>query len=178
MYLFTNSHIAIAAVADITTIKDLLNISYRGETSKQGWTTEAELIAGNIRSDEKSVQQVMEQNGSIFLKYLNNEQQIIACVNLQLHEDKIYLGMFSVLPRLQGGGIGKQLLQAADEYAKHLHCKAVYMSVISVRTELIEWYKRHGYVDTGERKPFPEDGLTGKHLRELEFMIMEKSITG
>jgi ribosomal protein S18 acetylase RimI-like enzyme len=178
MYLFTNSHIAIAAFADITAIKDLLNISYRGESSKQGWTTEAWLIAGNIRSDEKSVQQVMEQNGSIFLKYLNNEQQIIACVNLQLHEDKIYLGMFSVLPRLQGGGIGKQLLQAADEYAKHLHCKAVYMSVISVRTELIEWYKRHGYVDTGERKPFPEDGLTGKHLRELEFMIMEKSITG
>ena len=84
--------------------------------------------------------------------------------------------MFSVSPQLQGGGIGKQLLQAAEEFALDVNFTAIYMSVISVRTELINWYKRHGYVETGERKPFVEDGLTGKHLQPLEFMTLEKTL--
>lgn len=176
MYSFANPQIAISNTEDIPAITVLLNKSYRGETSKQGWTTEADLIAGEVRTDENNVQEVMQQNGSVFLKYTNAQQQIIACVNLQQHADKIYLGMFSVSPLLQGAGIGKQLLLAAEECALHSKCLAIYMSVISLRTELINWYKRHGYVDTGERKPFIEDGLTGKHLQVLEFMVMEKSI--
>jgi hypothetical protein len=67
-------------------------------------------------------------------------------------------------------------LQAAEEYAGHVKCNAIYMSVISVRNELIAWYKRHGYNDTGKRKAFTEDGITGKHLQPLEFMIMEKEL--
>lgn len=177
MYSFSNTHITIAAIADIPAIKDLLNNAYRGETSKQGWTTEAHLIAGESRTNEQDLQRIMEQQGSVFLKYTNDQQQIIGCVNLQQHDKKLYLGMFSVSPHLQGGGIGKQLLQAAEEYACHLHCTAIYMSVISVRTELIQWYQRHGYQDTGERRFFEEDGLTGKHLQSLEFMILEKAIT-
>ena len=177
MYSFSNPHITIAALAAIAAIKDLLNTAYRGDSSKQGWTTEADLIAGNVRTDESTVQQVMEQDGSVFLIYTDDEQKITGCVNLQKHGDKIYLGMFSVSPQLQGGGIGKQLLKAAEEYAQHVQCVAIYMTVISVRTELIKWYKRHGYMDTGERKPFIEDGLTGKHLQALEFMVLERSLS-
>ncbi|MBK6635197.1 MAG: GNAT family N-acetyltransferase [Chitinophagaceae bacterium] len=176
MHPFINRHIKTAKPFDIPAIVDLLNIAYRGETSRQGWTTEADLIAGNTRTDEYNVQEVMQQPGSIFLKYENDEQQVAGCVNLQQHGEKIYLGMFSVQPHMQGSGIGKQLLQAAEEYAIQLKCKAIYMSVISVRSELISWYKRHGYADTGERKPFAEDGLTGKHLQALEFMILEKTV--
>lgn len=176
MYTFSNQHIAIATTADITAVKDLLNSAYRGEISRQGWTTEAHLIAGDTRTDNANLKQVMEQQGSIILKYTNVEQQLIGCVNLQQHGNKLYLSMFSVSPQLQGGGIGKQLLQAAEEYARHLHSTSIFMSVISVRTELIQWYQRHGYKDTGERKFFKEDDLTGKHLEPLEFMIMEKEI--
>lgn len=164
-------------MADIAAINDLLNNAYRGDSSKQGWTTEAGLIAGNVRTDETTVQQVMEQDGSVFLIYTDDEQKITGCVNLQQHGDKIYLGMFSVSPQLQGGGMGKQLLKAAEEYTQHVQCVAIYMTVISVRTELINWYKRHGYMDTGERKPFIEDGLTGKHLQALEFMVLEKPLS-
>ena len=170
-------HITIAGIADIPAIVHLLNNAYRGETSKQGWTTEADLIAGDVRTDENNLQEVMQQTGSAFLKYTNDGLEITGCVNLQQHDDKIYLGMFSVLPQLQGGGIGKQLLKAADEYALYLQCSSIYMNVISVRTELINWYKRHGYTDTGERKLFIEDGLTGKHLQELEFMVLKKSLS-
>lgn len=175
MFSFSNPDIDFATVADITAIKDLLNNAYRGEESKKGWTTEADLIAGDTRTDEATIEQVMKQSGSVFLVY-KDEQKIIGCVNLQQHDDKLYLGMFSVSPQLQGGGIGKQILLAAEEYARHLQKKAIYMSVISLRTDIINWYMRHGYADTGERKPFVEDDITGKHLRPLEFMIMEKSI--
>ena len=172
--VFSNLNIAIATVADVIAIKDLLNSAYRGESSKQGWTTEANLITGDTRTDENIVKEIMQKTDSVFLKYSGERQQITGCVNLQQHNDKIYLGMFSVSPQLQDGGIGKQLLKAAEEYAAHLHCTSVYMHVVSLRSELINWYKRHGYVETGETKPFSEDGITGKHLQPLEFMVLEK----
>jgi ribosomal protein S18 acetylase RimI-like enzyme len=84
--------------------------------------------------------------------------------------------MLSISPELQGKGGGKKLLKASDEYAQHQKMEAIYMTVISLRTELIDWYIRHGYKDTGKRKPFPEDQMTGKHMRELEFMVLEKKI--
>ena len=173
-FKFSNTAISVATVKDTAVITSLLNSAYRGESSKQGWTTEAHLIAGNVRTNENAVKEVILQPGSVMLKYTNEEQQLTGCVNLQQHEDKIYLGMLSVSPQLQGAGIGKQLLNAAEEYALQVECKAVYMTVISVRTELINWYQRYGYKDTGERKPFTEDGESGKHLQQLEFMVMEK----
>jgi len=173
---FSNPGIGIATPGDVVALNALLNSAYRGESSKKGWTTEEHLIAGEVRTDEVNLRQVMEIDGSIIIKYTNDEQQIIGCVNLQRHGNKIYLGMLSVSPHLQGMGIGKYLLKAAEEYAQQLQCSTIYMSVISVRTELINWYGCHGYHDTGERKPFAEDGLTGRHLQPLEFMLMEKAI--
>ena len=168
--------IAKATIEDIPQIVALLNSAYRGENSKQGWTTEADLIAGEQRTDVASVTQVINQPGSIILKYTNENNQIIGTVNLQEHERGFYLGMFAVSPVLQGGGIGKQLLKAADEYAKNAGAATIYMAVVSVRKELIDWYKRHGYAETGERKPFVEDAITGKHLQPLEFITLEKNI--
>jgi ribosomal protein S18 acetylase RimI-like enzyme len=174
MYIFSNANIRIAGIEDKAGLVALLNSAYRGETSKQGWTTEAHLIGGTVRTDESELERVMNSKGSVLLKYTNDEGNIIGCVNLQQHSDKVYLGMLSVLPGLQGGGIGKQLLKAAEEYAQESGCSTIYMTVISVRTELINWYQRHGYKDTGERKKFIEDGKSGNHLQPLEFMVMEK----
>ncbi len=176
MIKITNQNISEATHRDITAIKDLLNNSYRGENSKRGWTTEADLIYGNVRADERMIIDAMQQPDSVFLIYKALDGMITGCVNLQKHSNRVYLGMFSVSPALQGAGIGKQLLNAAEEYAGLVKCNSIYMSVISLRTELIAWYKRHGYTDTGERKPFEEDGITGKHLQKLEFMILEKKL--
>jgi ribosomal protein S18 acetylase RimI-like enzyme len=176
MIPFSNSHISVATLADVPLITALLNSAYRGESSKQGWTTEAHLIAGNVRTNETNLQEVMQLTNSILVKYVQDDQTIIGCVNLQQHGHKIYLGMLSVSPPLQGAGIGKALLKAADEYAAFLQCQAIYMTVITVRTDLIKWYQRYGYNDTGERKPFNEDNITGKHLQPLEFLVLEKAI--
>ncbi len=165
-----------AVKEDIPQIVDLLNSAYRGERSQKGWTTEAHLIAGDVRTDEADVLNVFQQPGSVILKYTTDAGEIIGTVNLQQHKRGVYLGMFAVNPNLQGGGIGKQLLKAADEHAKKVGSATIYMSVISVRSELIDWYKRHGYAETGERKPFVQDNLTGTHLQPLEFLILEKQI--
>jgi acyl-CoA-binding protein/ribosomal protein S18 acetylase RimI-like enzyme len=171
-----NIHITTATLTDIPALLQLLNSAYRGESSKQGWTTEANLIAGEQRTDAATLQQVIEQTGSIILKAQNEQNEIIGCVNLQQQGEKLYLGMLSVSPALQGAGIGKQLLHAAEVHAKQVGCRKIYMSVISVRTELIDWYKRHGYKETGERKPFEEDAISGKHLQPLEFLMLEKQL--
>ena len=177
MLTFSNKKITNATIADAANIVALLNSAYRGKSSKQGWTTEAHLIAGNVRTDENDLQNIMAQPHSVILKYVNEQEEVIGCVNLQQHGKKVYLGMLSVSPNLQGAGIGKQLLKVAEEYAMHLQCTAIYITVISLRTELINWYNRYGYNDTGERKPFTEDELTGRHLQPLEFMVLEKIIT-
>jgi GNAT superfamily N-acetyltransferase len=165
-----------ATAADANELVHLLNSAYRGEPSTIGWTTEAHLIAGDIRTSEESVAQVMQQQGSVILKYCDEKGTIVGTVNLQQLGLKIYLGMFAVTPHLQGKGVGKQLLEAAENHARELGCTSIYMHVVSVRSELIQWYLRHGYRDTNERKPFHEDGLTGRHLQPLEFAVLEKAV--
>jgi ribosomal protein S18 acetylase RimI-like enzyme len=174
---YTNPHITEATNEDIPAIAALLNSAYRGESSKAGWTTEAHLIGGTVRTDESELNTIIKTKGSVLLKYINDEGTVVGCVNLQQHNNKVYLGMLSVSPVLQGGGIGKQLLKAGEEYAVNSNYNAVYMTVISARTELISWYKRHGYNDTGQRKKFFEDGKSGNHLQQLEFIVMEKLLT-
>lgn len=165
-----------ASPSDIPAITGLLNCAYRGESSRNGWTTEADLIAGEVRTNEESVLKVMEQPGSIILKCCDEDGTLLGTVNLQQQGNRMYLGMFAVVPQLQGKGIGRQLLEAAEIHTRNSSCSSIFMHVISVRKELIEWYQRHGYLDTGERKPFHEDGLTGKHLQPLEFAVLEKSV--
>ncbi|MFN0276647.1 MAG: GNAT family N-acetyltransferase [Chitinophagales bacterium] len=171
---FTHPSIKIATQTHIPALETLLNSAYRGEISRLGWTTEAHLISGDVRTNKQVIEETMLTPGSVFLVYIAEDETISGCVNLQKHESRLYLGMFSVSPKLQGLGIGKQILTAAEEYAIFIGCDSIYMSVISVREELIQWYIRHGYRDTGERKAFEEDGIHGKHLQVLEFMILEK----
>lgn len=172
---FTNTAISIAGLTDLPSIKALLDSAYRGENSKKGWTTEAHLIEGAERTTEEELQDIIKKEGSVLLCY-REDDQIAGCVNLQKTEQRIYLGMLSVSPDIQGRGIGKQLLAAAEEYAGSLNCTSIYMTVISVRQELIEWYRRYGYRDTGERKEFVEDAKSGRHLQKLQFMVLEKTI--
>lgn len=174
--MFSNPFITIAGVDDIPLLLSLLNSAYRGESSKKGWTTEAHLIAGKVRTTSDNLFEIMQMPASVMLKYTNAAGEIIGCVNLQQQGNKIYLGMLSVVPQQQSAGIGKQLLRAAEEYGRNGKCSFIFMSVISLRTELIEWYKRNGYYETGEKKEFEEDEVTGKHLQPLEFILLEKNI--
>jgi len=163
-----------AVPKDMPALLALINSAYRGEMSKLGWTTEAHLIAGEQRTDMPSLMVVFETPGSIFRVAVDASGKLVACVNLQHRGDDMYLGMLSVSPLLQNQGLGKRILHEADKHAVSCGCRSIFMTVISVRAELIEWYRRHGYADTGVRLPFQEDAVSGKHLQPMEFMELAK----
>ena len=161
---------------DLPALLALINSAYRGEVSRQGWTTEADLISGEQRTDLPSLKAVFGQEGSVFFVAEDGGQNLLACVNLQQRKHDLYLGMLSVHPEHQNRGLGKRMLKMAEFHAGHVGCSRIIMTVISLRVELIAWYKRHGYAETGVRLPFVEDGVSGKHLRQMEFMELARSI--
>ena len=164
-----------ALESDIPALNMLVNSAYRGESSKAGWTTEADLLGG-IRTDEAGLKALMQAPGAFILKYFENDS-ILGCVYLKEEDHKLYLGMLTVAPTLQNKGIGKMLLAAAEEEAHKRNCTAIFMSVISIRTELIHWYKKHGYYDTGITKPFPaNDPSFGIPKQPLVFIVLEKKL--
>ncbi len=160
---------------DIPALVKLVNSAYRGESSKKGWTTEADLLDGS-RTDAASLTSIIQSTTDTILKCCDASDQIIACVYLQEQYKKIYLGMLTVAPELQAGGIGKSLLAAAEQYAIDHHAESILMTVISVRKELIEWYERRGYQRTGETKPFPHDPRFGIPKQELVFVVLDKKL--
>ena len=167
--------IRLAAQSDIPHLVPLINNAYRGEASKKGWTTEANLVNGDIRTDIKQMEELMKTSGTAFLVYENEEGTLEGSVFLHKKEDKLYLGMLSVLPETQAKGIGKKLMTSAEAYARQEHCGSIYMRVISARLELIAWYEKQGYKNTGQTEPF-ENNKYGTANRPLEFIIMEKMI--
>lgn len=160
---------------DIPRLVPLINSAYRGEASKKGWTTEANLVSGDIRTDKNQMEELMKTPGTAFLVYENEAGTLEGSVFLHKREDKLYLGMLSVLPELQAKGIGKKLMHEAEVYARHEYCNSIYMRVISARHELIAWYEKLGYKNSGKTEPF-ENNKYGTATMPLEFIIMEKTI--
>jgi ribosomal protein S18 acetylase RimI-like enzyme len=160
-----------AGTADIPQLVNLVNRSYRGETSRQGWTTEADLFTGN-RIDEAALGSMMALPSAVIFKYIDNAE-LLGCVYLKRENASLYLGMLTVLPLHQDKGIGKQLLRHAEVYAREQECDRIYMRVIESRTELINWYARHGYRLTDVRFPYPGDSLSIPR-QEIAFAVLEK----
>jgi ribosomal protein S18 acetylase RimI-like enzyme len=164
-----------ATLTDVPELVLLINSSYRGESSKKGWTTEANLIGGQ-RIDNEGLTEQMADPNAVILKNTNNEGQITGCVYLQKRVDKLYLGMLTVSPTLQANGLGRQLLQAAEEYARSINYHTITMTVITTRTELLEWYERRGYSKTGEVIPLVITEKLGILKQPVEMFKLEKSI--
>ncbi len=160
---------------DVEILHKLVHSAYRGESSKRGWTSEADLLGG-IRTTEKSLLETIQTTKTSIFKFEENDK-LLGCVTLVEKENSLYLGMLTVSPDLQGGGIGKKLLTFAEIFAQEKNIPTIEMTVISVRSELIAWYERNGYKKTGETKPFPmNDPNFGEPKQFLEFVVMEKSL--
>lgn len=164
-----------ATLQDVSSLNKLINSAYRGASSRKGWTTEANLLEG-LRTTEEELTQTIQNTKNTLLKYTENNQ-IIGCVLLVEKKHQLYLGMLTVSPELQNSGIGKKLLLQAEIHASALGLSKIVMTVISVREELIAWYKRNGYLETGAREPFPASDV---HIpisnQLLEFIVLEKRI--
>ena len=169
-----------ATAADVDAIVALVESAYRGDASRQGWTTEADLLDGRRTGADDVLASIVRPRSRILLAERNDN--LLACAHVaEEHSDTGpgagYFGMFSVQPSLQGGGIGKAVLDAAECLVRdEWRLPAMRMTVIDVREELIAFYERRGYRRTGVTKPFPYgDARFGlPRCRDLRFEVLEK----
>ena len=173
----TDLHFRAARLADLDAIVDLVTSAYRGDASRAGWTTEADFLDGN-RIDAEVLRADIERPRSRVL-LAERDGQLLACAHVSEDDGAGYFGMFSVVPGLQGGGIGKQVLAECERIARdEWRLPAMRMTVIDIRDELIAFYERRGYRRTGILKPFPYgDERFGLPRRDdLRFEVLEKSL--
>ena len=168
-----------AALVDVEAIVALVESAYRGDTSRQGCTTEADLLDGR-RTGADDVSDSITRPRSVIL-LAEQSRSLLACAHVAEENGAGYFGMFSVQPHLQGVGIGKRVLLEAERLVRdHWGLPAMRMTVIDIRNELIAFYQRRGYRPTGIFKPFPYgDVRFGLPRRDdLRFEVLEKSLSG
>jgi len=172
--------ISVAKETEVEELSLLVNSAYRGESSKAGWTTEADLLDGQ-RTDPESLRQVIQSPGQAILCLRSTDDgPIDGCVQLARFTEgntlAVHLGMLTVRPSLQAGGLGATLVEKAEEFARSLGAARLELEVIQLRHTLITWYERRGYRKTGETRPFPYgDVKFGVPRREdLHFVVLEK----
>lgn len=166
-----------AGASDVGEVVRLIQSAYRGESSRAGWTTEADLLGGQ-RTDAEEVDSVIATPCG-FMLVGRQEGALVACAQLERRGDEAYFGMFAVDPRRQGSGLGSALLAEAERAARDdLGARALHMTVIRQREDLIAWYGRRGYERTGETRPFPYgDERYGLPRRpDLEFVVLAKPL--
>ncbi len=162
--------IAAASSADAPALKALLETAYRGDSARAGWNHEADIL-----DDERTSRAELDAllaDPAVTMLTARDGERLIGCVAVTRKDDTLaYLGMLCVLPTLQSGGLGRRLLDAAEDCARAKSIAAMEMTVIDSRLELIAWYERRGYRLTGETRPFPV-------LRDppITFVVLEKSL--
>ncbi len=165
-----------ATLEDVPSIVVLVNAAYRGDTSRVGWTTEADLL-DRQRTDANELTALLSSEDSLIMLCMRSEK-MIGSVHLQHGKGVAFMGMLVIEPGLQGQGIGKQLMQSAEETAVKMWGVAkILMYAISLRTELIEFYERRGYRHTGIFKEFPNDEKFGiPKVQGLKIELLEKNV--
>lgn len=143
-----------ATLADLPRLHLVVERAYRGDSARQGWTHEADMLF-DARTDLATLAALIDGDSRILIAL--DGDTILGCVNVADRGDGLaYLGLLCVDPQLQARGIGKQLIAAAEATARDTFAAdRVEMTVIDRRIELIAWYERHGYARSGEKRPFP-----------------------
>jgi ribosomal protein S18 acetylase RimI-like enzyme len=163
---------------DLPQIVELVESAYRGDSSRIGWTTEADLLGGQ-RTDIDEVEEIVTDPDSRLL-VLVRHGRIIGCVLVRREPTTAYIGMLAVRPELQSKGVGRLLLAEAERHAlAEFGCGRARMTVIEQRSELIAWYERRGYENTSRIEPFPygEPRFGLPKRDDLRFVVLEKSLT-
>lgn len=175
-----------ARLDDAGELAMLVNSAYRGDSSRKGWTTEADYLGGQRTSPEAlrgEIERGAREGKRVILclrEAKSSLAPILACVSLERTSDfGCYLGMLTVSPERQAGGIGRALLESAENFARERWgASRMILGVIQLREELIAWYERRGYRRTGETKPFPygNEAFGLPRRQDLHFVMFEKPL--
>ena len=160
---------------DVVAVTALIERAYRGPAAARGWTNESALLNG----PRTSAAEIAELINRLDARFVLAEQDgaLIACALVTHEMDHAHFGMFAVDPDRQAAGVGKALLAACELAVRSLWgVDAMAMSVISLRTELIDWYVRRGYALTGLRGPFPFEAHSGAVRTDFDLVELEKRL--
>lgn len=163
---------------DIDALVALIDSAYRGDASRAGWTTEADLLGGQ-RIDAGMIGETLSHPDQHMLVCKDDDAGLIGCVTLERRPDYGYIGTVSVQPQRQGNGLGREILSRAESWvARHWGLGRARMTVIAQRPELIAWYERRGYRPTGETAPFPYGNprFGAPKRDDLYFIVLEKAL--
>ncbi len=163
---------------DIPAIVELVESAYRGEASRAGWTTEADLLAGQ-RTDAHAIAEIVASPGRVLL-VAEAGGVLTGCCQLERRPPaEAYFGLFSVRPAAQGQGWGRAILAEAERLARaEWGAATMVLTVVSLRPDLIAWYERRGYRLTGESRPFPygNERFGIPQRPDLSFVVLEKPL--
>jgi len=169
-----------ATAADVPAVLALVTAAYRGDSSRRGWTTEADLLDGERIDKDVLLADLSRPDSYVVLA--ETDGALVGCAHVAKDEaGRGYFGMFAVDPELQGSGTGKQILAEAERLAgAEWGAEAMTMSVIDLRADLIAFYERRGYRRTGVYKPFPygDDRFGLPQRDDLRLEVLEKSLVG
>jgi GNAT superfamily N-acetyltransferase len=165
-----------ATIADVDQIVLLVESAYRGDSSRIGWTTEADFLDGRRTGPDEVGSKIAAPGNQILLAFSDDE--LLASCHIEKQDYACYFGMFAVKPTLQNSGLGRQVLAQAERVARESWgCTAMKMTVIDIRDTLIAWYERRGYQNTGEILPFPAlDPKFGLPKQRLQFVVLRKEL--
>jgi ribosomal protein S18 acetylase RimI-like enzyme len=170
----TDHRFDFATLADVPRLSVLIERAYRGPEAAKGWTNEASLLAGP-RSSPEEIEGLVRDEQARFVTALAGDR-LVACALIKREGDGAYFGMFAIDPDAQGGGLGKMMMTRCEAAARELWgARFMRLQVISLRDQLIQWYERRGYVQTGEREPFPFDTATGALRTDFDLVVLRKA---
>lgn len=164
---------------DVTALLALVHSAYRGEASRAGWTTEADLLDGQ-RTDVRELNTLVRaEDARIVMAF--DEDVLVGSVLVQSVGDSVVnVGMIAVSPKLQARGVGRALLDEVEAVvARERFGTRLQMTVIVQREALIAWYERRGYRRTGESRawPYGDQRFGLPRTPDLSFIVMEKTLS-
>jgi GNAT superfamily N-acetyltransferase len=151
--------IRLAENNDVEPLSRLINAAFR---------VEQPFIEGD-RINPDGVRSYMEK-GTFLLA--EDSSGLAGCVYIELRGDRGYVGLLGVDPPRQGTGLGRNLMDSAENYFREAGCRAIDLRIVSARTPLPAFYRHLGYVETGTA-PFPPDAPAKV---PCHFILMSKSL--
>ena len=149
-----------ATLEDAESLAAVINAAYRVE----------DFFKIGDRIDASGVRQEMKAGRFLVLE---DDAGIAGCVYVEVKGELGYFGLLSVDPARQGQGIGTTLMRTAEEFCLGAGCRTMEIVVVNLRTELLPYYRRHGYVETGTR-PFSDEERTSQ---PCHFIVMRKRLS-
>ena len=169
----------LATPEDVPAVVARVQSAYRGEESRRGWTTEADMLDGQ-RTDVAAVAALVAATDGVVI-VAEAGGALVGCVHVEAHGGVGHLGMLAVDPARQANGLGRLLVAEAERVARTRFAAVVMeMDIIAGREELIAWYARQGYAFTGETGAFPygDERFGLPRTPDLHFRRMRKALAG